>query len=86
MHFGADVNESKGTLQFSYCLAPGPCGRSYGLYVAALAHMPDSVVTKAKEKAAELENFETLSETNTNNNNDDDNVDDNNNYHHMNGR
>ncbi|KAK7198844.1 DNA mismatch repair protein MSH2 [Novymonas esmeraldas] len=58
MHFGADVDEAAGALRFSYTLQPGPCGRSYGLYVAALAHLPESVIECAKAKAAEWETFE----------------------------
>ncbi|KPA76782.1 putative DNA mismatch repair protein MSH2 [Leptomonas pyrrhocoris] len=57
-HFGADVDEAAGTLRFSYSLQPGPCGRSYGLYVAALANMPETVIARAKAKAAEWETFE----------------------------
>ncbi|RNF15606.1 putative mismatch repair protein MSH2 [Trypanosoma conorhini] len=58
VHFGADVNTVEGTLRFSYRLEPGPCGRSYGLYVAQLANLPEEVVQSAKCKAAELETFE----------------------------
>ncbi|KAG5468957.1 hypothetical protein LSCM4_02350 [Leishmania orientalis] len=58
MHFGAEVDEAAGTLCFSYTLQPGPCGRSYGLYVASLAHLPESVIECAKVKAAEWETFE----------------------------
>lgn len=58
MHFGADVDEAAGTLRFSYSLQPGPCGRSYGLYVATLANLPESVIECAKAKAAEWETFE----------------------------
>ncbi|CAM40570.1 putative DNA mismatch repair protein [Leishmania braziliensis MHOM/BR/75/M2904] len=58
VHFGAEVDEAAGTLRFSYTLQPGPCGRSYGLYVASLAHLPESVIECAKVKAAEWETFE----------------------------
>lgn len=58
VHFGADVDEAAGTLRFSYSLQPGPCGRSYGLYVASLANLPESVIACAKAKAAEWETFE----------------------------
>ncbi|EAN98026.1 putative DNA mismatch repair protein MSH2 [Trypanosoma cruzi] len=57
-HFGAEVNTVEGTLRFSYRLEPGPCGRSYGLYVAQLANLPEEVVQSAKCKAAGLETFE----------------------------
>eukprot|EP00796_Vickermania_ingenoplastis_P004167 gene4167-3008_t len=60
-HFGADVNESEGTLRFLYTLEPGPCGQSYGLYVAALARMPPEVIHSARRKAAVLESFESAS-------------------------
>ncbi|KAH9578450.1 DNA mismatch repair protein MutS [Trypanosoma melophagium] len=59
VHFGADVDAgNNGTLRFSYKLEPGPCGRSYGLYVAQLANLPQEVVQAARRKAAELEDFE----------------------------
>ncbi|KAG5469309.1 hypothetical protein LSCM1_02524 [Leishmania martiniquensis] len=58
MNFGAEVDEAAGTLRFSYTLQPGPCGRSYGLYVASLAHLPESVIACAKMKAEEWETFE----------------------------
>jgi DNA mismatch repair protein MSH2 len=58
VHFGADVDEAAGTLRFSYSLQPGPCGRSYGLYVASLANLPEAVIKCAKAKAAEWETFE----------------------------
>ncbi|EPY28615.1 DNA mismatch repair protein MSH2 [Strigomonas culicis] len=57
-HFGAEVNEAQSALKFSYRLEPGPCERSYGIYVAALAHLPDEVVADAKKKAEEFESFE----------------------------
>nr|CCC94144.1 putative DNA mismatch repair protein [Trypanosoma congolense IL3000] len=57
-HFGAHEDVTTGTLRFSYQLQPGPCGRSYGLYVAQLANIPDDVLGAAREKASELEDFE----------------------------
>ncbi|EAN78483.1 DNA mismatch repair protein MSH2, putative [Trypanosoma equiperdum] len=57
VHFGADVDTAARTLRFSYQLQPGPCGRSYGLYVAQLAHIPDDVLDSARQKAVELEDF-----------------------------
>ncbi|KPI87815.1 putative DNA mismatch repair protein [Leptomonas seymouri] len=66
VHFGADVDEAAGTLHFSYSLQPGPCGRSYGLYVASLAKMPETVIECAKAKAAEWETFETEGNRTTN--------------------
>ncbi|CCW66150.1 unnamed protein product, partial [Phytomonas sp. Hart1] len=62
-HFGAEIDDKKGTLRFSYRVEPGPCERSYGIEVAALAKMPEKVVENARRKASELENFETLAST-----------------------
>ncbi|CCW63058.1 unnamed protein product [Phytomonas sp. EM1] len=59
-HFGGEIDAEKGTLRFSYRVEPGPCGRSYGIEVAALANMPEKVVQNARKKALELENFGSL--------------------------
>ncbi|CAD2217827.1 MutS domain III/MutS family domain IV/MutS domain V, putative [Angomonas deanei] len=60
VHFGANVDEAANTLQFSYKLEPGPCGRSFGIYVAALANLPTAVVDNARKRAQELESSESL--------------------------
>nr|XP_039260519.1 DNA mismatch repair protein Msh6-like [Styela clava] len=46
---------SKETLTFLYKLTDGPCPKSYGFHAARLADVPESVITLARHKAAELE-------------------------------
>ena len=40
---------------FLYTYAGGPCPKSYGLNVARLARLPESVIKRAGEKSAEFE-------------------------------
>ena len=56
-HFGAEVSE-EGKLTFGYHLAPGACTKSFGIEVAQLAGLPEEVITSAKQRAKELEDFE----------------------------
>ena len=60
MHFGAETSKAANgttTLRFTYKLAPGACERSYGIYVAQLAKLPQEVIEEAQRKADELESF-----------------------------
>lgn len=50
-----DAMEYNNTLVFLYAVQEGPANRSYGLQVAELAGIPESVMQKAKQKLCQLE-------------------------------
>ena len=52
------VREEDGGVVFLHRLEAGPCDRSYGINVAQMAGMPESVVTRAQELLASLEKGE----------------------------
>jgi DNA mismatch repair protein MutS len=49
------VRESQGEIVFLHKIAPGPADQSYGIHVAQLAGVPESVLGRAREVLAELE-------------------------------
>ncbi len=54
-----DATEHQDHLVFLHKVQEGPASQSYGLQVAKLAGVPETVMTKAKSKLEELENQET---------------------------
>jgi DNA mismatch repair protein MutS len=54
-NYNIAVKEWRGDIVFLRRLVPGPADRSYGIEVAKLAGVPQSVVRRAKEILAELE-------------------------------
>ena len=49
------IREENNTLVFTYHLIPGPADKSYGIHVAEIAGLPESVIQEAKNL---LEGFE----------------------------
>ncbi len=56
-----DAVEHDDKIVFLYALKAGPASRSYGLQVAALAGVPDTVIQAARRKLSELERSSTNS-------------------------
>ncbi len=56
------VRERGDSVQFLHRIVPGGCDDSYGIYVAKMAGVPDSVVGRAKGVLSALEAGETLNE------------------------
>ncbi len=50
-----EVHEEEGTVTFMYRVKPGRADRSYGINVARLAKLPESVLTRAQELLHQLE-------------------------------
>ncbi|XP_048330049.1 DNA mismatch repair protein MSH2 isoform X2 [Ziziphus jujuba] len=56
-HVSAHIDSSSRKLTMLYKVEPGPCDQSFGIHVAEFANFPESVVSLAREKASELEDF-----------------------------
>jgi DNA mismatch repair protein MutS len=54
-NFNVAVHEEEERVVFLHRLAEGPCDRSYGINVAEMAGMPESVLVRAKQILARLE-------------------------------
>ena len=54
-HVSAHTDEEKGQVVMLYNVKEGPCLQSFGIHIAATADFPQSVISEAKRKAAELE-------------------------------
>ncbi len=54
-NFHMSAQESQGKLQFQHSLKKGPANKSYGIQVARLAGLPDSVTKRAAQILAQVE-------------------------------
>lgn len=62
-NFHATAKEYKGTLVFLHTITEGFADKSYGIHVAALAGMPEPVLTRAKKLLQTLESGHSLTES-----------------------
>ncbi len=56
-NLNVEVTENNGTILFLHKIVEGSASRSYGIHVARLAGVPDSLLLSAERKLEELENF-----------------------------
>jgi len=54
-NYNVAVKEWKDQIIFMHKIAPGGCDDSYGIYVAKLAGIPESIIKRSKEILSELE-------------------------------
>ena len=66
MHMGFFEDTQQKLITFLYKLKPGRCPRSYGMNVARLAGIPDSIVQKAEIVAKNFEQEQKSKEKKTN--------------------
>ena len=57
------MDEEEHRITFLYKLVPGICGKSFGMNVAAMAGVPDSIIKKAAAVADEFEKTNRLQDT-----------------------
>jgi DNA mismatch repair protein MutS len=62
-NYHATAKEYKGTLVFLHTITPGFADKSYGIHVAALAGMPQPVLSRAKKLLQTLESGHSLTES-----------------------
>ncbi|KAI9037636.1 mismatch repair ATPase MSH2 [Aspergillus affinis] len=69
-NISADDEKEKRNNQVTllYRVEPGICDQSFGIHVAELVRFPDKVVNMARQKAEELEDFTTTSDSHQNRN------------------
>jgi DNA mismatch repair ATPase MutS len=54
MHMACQVNDNERDVVFLYRLVDGVCPKSYGMHVACMAGVSESIVARAEEKAQEM--------------------------------
>lgn len=62
-NYHVDVHEKDGDVTFLYKMIPGQADRSYGINVAKLAGLPDSIIERSNEILVELESKRIVNST-----------------------
>ncbi len=68
-NLNVDVAEENGNVVFLHKIVAGSASRSYGIHVAKIAGVPKSLLQRAEEKLAELENYAVSATKNTDSDN-----------------